>query len=573
MERTLGLKTLVLAGLLAALCLAPEARADQPLTELSTWTGAIDFFSTGAPLAIDGNDPDSTMVDTMAQPATVSVNASEVPAGASLVAAYLYWGGSIVNDDCGGTTIDDTVDFTPPGGSISTVVADQCFCSDADAGSYDVQMCRKDVAPLLVGMIGDYTVDGFDALIENGATNNASFSVVLIFRADSLPPRRIGLWDGLQTMHSAVNPSAVVTLGNLEVDNPAEGDLTWYVLEGDFGGSVGEQVSVTGQPGSSTLVLSDSLNPADNPMNHTINTTVPTQAWSIGVDIDRFDISAALTPGDTSVATTYEAGDDKYWIAYNIVGVNVHEAVFGAQSTKTWDYVDDVDPIGVPSAGDTLRYTIHLVNSGTAPGLVSLDDPIPAEAASWAMVDAGGGNDVSTATSLVVTDIPVDPAASVDVTFDVVLADAADETSMVNIASFDAGSDGDSGILVAPEVLIRRDGDGDTVFDNDDNCPDDPNPGQEDGDNNGIGDACDQGGQGGSGGQGTGGSGATGGSGPTGGGGSGGTTSSSGSPSAPATRADSGCGCHLAPDRSAGGLAALLALGAAAWRRRRRCAP
>ena len=106
--RALGLLGAGLVGL-AAMSLTLPAWADQPLTELGTWSGAIDFFSTGAPMAIDGPDADTTMVDTMAQPASVEVTDSEVPAAALVLAAYLYWGGSIVNDDCAGSTIDDTV--------------------------------------------------------------------------------------------------------------------------------------------------------------------------------------------------------------------------------------------------------------------------------------------------------------------------------------------------------------------------------------------------------------------------------------------------------------------------------
>ncbi len=531
------------------------------MAPLAEWSGGVKFFATGAPLAVDGPDADTTKVDMLSQPASAAVTTNDLSPSSPLLAAYLYWGGSVTESNCV-QTIDDTVDFTAPGGTPKAVKADVCYCSSAGAVSYDVQLCRAKVTGLVSSTIGSYTVDKFAALINNGSTNNASFSVVLVVRELGATPRRIALWDGLLTMSASVNQVQQFTLGNIEIDSPPEGDLTFYALEGDVGGSAGEEVSVKGQPAGKALILQDAINPAGNPMNHTINTTVPPQTGTLGVDIDKFDISGALTPGDVAVAQTYKAGNDKWWLVYNIVGVNVYEPVFTATSTKSWELFTDLNNDGIVNPGDALRYTIHLDNTGSAPGLVDVTDPIPPEAASWVLVDAAGGMDASTATTLFVNGVAVPANASADVIFDMVVADVPDETPVENAASYDASPDGDKGKAFATDAIVRRDGDGDSVYDNQDNCPMTANPLQEDADKDGIGDVCDNGsaGVGGSGGaSGAGGLGGVGGTplpaaatagvGGSVSGGMGGAGHSGGGAGSGAVATDASCGCRVARPR------------------------
>jgi len=466
------------------------ARADEPIVLRAEWQGPVAFLATGAAMASDGPDADLN-VDMSVMPATVEINSAEIPDDADLLAAYLYWAGSIPNTDCGGSFVDQDVGFLPPGGVLSEVQADACFCSEAGAGSYDMQLCRSEVTSLITEPTGVYLVSSFAALIDNQSTHNASFSLVLVYRQEDFDPRRIALYDGLQTMSSAINASATFNLDGLEIDDPAKGDLTWYVMEGDVGGSAGEQVTVGGLPGGGTLQLSDPLNPSENPMNHTINTTVPTQSDTIGVDIDRFDISSALSPADTAVEMHYEAGNDKYWIGYNIVGVNIFAPVFGAQSSKTWQLEFDSDEDGESSVGDHVRYTIALSNTGSATGTVTLTDTVAPEASSWQLIDAGGGTDLSTGDTLIIEDLTVAAGEEVSVVFDAVLGDVPDFTVLANTAKYEVSGEGKTGQVTAPDVVIRRDEDGDLFYDNDDNCPATPNPGQVDSDNDGVGDACE----------------------------------------------------------------------------------
>ncbi len=446
----------MVVGIVASLSPAAsgEARADEPISLRNSWAGPVGFFATGAPLAVDGPDGDTTAVDMLSQPADVEVTVPQVPAGGMLRAAYLYWGGSIPNSECADVMdIDDEVDFTGPGGVPTAVMADACFCSDAAAMSYDVQACVADVTTFIGGLAGTYTVDAFDALIDNGTTHNASFSIVLIYDDPTLSPRRVALYDGLLTMSVDITPQETITLDGLDIDSPPIGDLTWYALEGDVGGSSGEGVSVTGVPAGGWLPLSDAVNPAGNPMNHTINTTMPAQTDVLGVDIDQFSIDAALDASDTAVEVQYSAGMDKWWLVYNIVGVSVFEPVLSEGSAKDWALQDDVDGDGLVDPGDTVRYTIHLDNSGNADGTVTLSDPLPAEISSWVLIDAGGGNDASMGDTLVIEDIPLPVGSTADVVFDVVI-DAPDGAMVLNVAEYTAEPSAVQGFLPAPPIPV-----------------------------------------------------------------------------------------------------------------------
>lgn len=459
----------------ALIALSSPVRADEPLSLHYDFTSNADFFATGAALAVDGPDGDGN-VDMLLGSATTTITDADIPRGAGLRDAFLYWGGSIPDgDDCSDPQIDDTVTFTPPDGNSSEVVAQQCYCSDAGAAAYDIQLCRAPITNFIGQQLnGDYGVGDFDALIDNASTNNASFSVVIVYSAADLPARRIALYDGLLTMWNQGVDEETVVLDGLEIDTPPSGDLTWYALEGDAGGNIGEEgVEVTGNPGGLSLILQDQFNPPNNPMNGTINTTTPPQTDSVGVDIDQFDITDALTAADSSVDITYRGGADKYWIAYNIVGVNIFAPVFSLNSSKDWVLQNDVDMSGDPSVGDEIRYTIRLQNDGDAEGLVVLEDLMPPQVESWTLVSAEGGTDVSTDDTLAFTDILVEPDSTVEFVFDVTIAEGSEGSEMVNIAQWEAPPDGGAGQLEAPPVPIAGgmgDGDGD------------PDPGDGDGD-------------------------------------------------------------------------------------------
>ena len=449
------------------LLLASTARADEPLDTRFSYQRSSDVFATGATLAIstDGNESPDTLLGS----ASVTVQAGDLAPDPTLQQALLYWGASIEQpgSDCGsGAPIDDTVTLQGPIGGATTVVADACFCSGAGAQSYDVQACRADITSVAGGALaGTWTVSDLEAFIDDLSTNNASFSLVLIYGAPSLPPRQITVYDGLLTM---ANDDLSLSLGGLAIDDPPVGELTWYTLEGDIGGSSGEQVAVRSTPGGDQYVPADALNPADNPMNRTINTTSPPQADVYGVDIDRLDISPGLAPGDTALTVDYSAGADKWWIVYNIVGVDVFFPSFQEGSSLTWALVDDAGDDGDVHGGDVLRVTAELVNGGEGNAIVTLQSPVPDVAASAFVLEAGGGLDASTVDTITITDLAIPAGATAVVRWELEIGDVEANTGLDLTAEWTVPAEGTSGVLQAPHLVVLA---GDGGGDDDDSAP------------------------------------------------------------------------------------------------------
>lgn len=442
----------LLVVLLALLPLA--ALADTPLEERFSFRRASDFFATGATLAVDTDGDDK--VDALQDSASVFVEEMDLAPDAVLQQALIYWSGTIAeNANCTGpdASVDTRVTVTVPTGSPTQVDADVCYCSGADNQSRDVQACRADVTSLVQGaggqMTGPWTVGGLQALIDDGDIDTASFAVLLIYGAPGLPSRQLSVYDGLRTMRY---DEVTFVLDDLDVDDPAEGNLTVFALEGDVGGSDDESISVRGLPGGRDVVLSDEVNPAQGPINRTINTTYPPQVGTVGVDIDTFDISEALAPGDTSVEVTLTADSDKWWLVFNIVGVRLFYSEFG-QSSLTWVLAEDLDGNGAPGPGDLLRYNLELVNSGEGNGTVDLEALIPPEAAEWSLLGQDGGMNSSTPSALRIDALPVPAGGAARVDFTLRVADVPAGTPIEVALSYTL-AEGGGGVLDAPTATV-----------------------------------------------------------------------------------------------------------------------
>jgi len=470
-------------SLLLALCL--PALADEPLAERARHEGTVDFAFVGTPLAID-SDADGR-ADTLALPASFGTTAAQLPAGSILAAATLYWGGTQVDPGapCTGTP-DDTVTLEAPDGTVVPVTADRCDCAEGGAAAYDVWTCSADLAAELsaTGLVGTWSVDGYTGLIGGGDTDHAAAGLLLVAEHPSFPPRTIVVADGLETLSGG---TSTLTVPSLVVDGPATGELAYLALEGDPTAGPGEFVAIDASPSGTSSVLADASNPAGDPMNRTIGAVTDT----VGIDLDRYDLSGSMVAGDDRVDVTFGAGLDKFWPVAVVLAIDTFSPDLTG-SAMSWTLDLDADGSGDVSPGDVLGVALDLSNAGTTEALVNVSAPIPGAIGSWILTDDGNGIDVSGPALLALDDVSVPAGSTVTVSFDAVVDPTPGVVPDLTTFPFTASWTGDdSGAAATTDVLVRVDSDGDGVRDDDDLCPADVDPLQEDTDSDGIGDACD----------------------------------------------------------------------------------
>lgn len=303
-----------LVGSLLAVGPADGVRADVRVKQRVAFTGHLGFAVTGAPLATDGPDADNN-VDTLAVPGEASITTEQAPDRARVYRAFLYWSGTFDQPEAGACAGvgDDVVTLTTPDGASHEVTAAARYCSDGGAASYDVRSYRTNVSRLVRDVRGTFTLDDFEPDIGNASADNASFSVVVLYTHASLPMSTVMLHDGLVEMQHSEH---TVSVRSDPVQAEPEAELAYHSVAGDPSTTGGESVQVTALPSAATATLTDAVNPPDDPMNSTING----RADTTGVDIDRFPLGI-LSPGDDGLDVVFDAGSDKWWLAYLIVRV------------------------------------------------------------------------------------------------------------------------------------------------------------------------------------------------------------------------------------------------------------
>ncbi len=359
-----GTRGLLLRGcslaLLAIGLLCGQDASAQAITRFVRDTGNINFVTTGGSLRAQNNNGNSCLMN-----ATSSQNLSGIPAGTTIRNAYLYWGGS-------GSSNDPNV--TLNGSSVS---ASRSFARTWNNAGTNYQFFGHfaNVTNLVTGN-GNYQFGGLTvntgAPFNGNSTCAGGWALVVIYQGAAERLRAINVYDGLDYFYGSqltLNPDGFrVPPANID------GRIAVFTLDGDPGNSTAlngfdEALRFNGQ------LLDDGINVPDSvPLIQQFDGTINSQgvSTSYGVDVDQYNISALLSPGQTSGTTQYSAGADLVLLMAQIVSATSDPAVnLSATLSHTGNFV----------AGSTDTYTVVVANAAgfeREDNTVTVTDVLPA---------------------------------------------------------------------------------------------------------------------------------------------------------------------------------------------------
>ena len=302
-----------------------------------------------------------------------------VPAGATVAFAGLYWGGFST------VASRNTVRLATPSsaGAYTTVTASIVDDSSANATIAGAYQGFADVTSAVSAAgAGAYTVANIASTV--AVTGNyAGWSLVVVYRLASEPTRNMVVYDGYQRV-SATSLSVDITLSGFTT--PPFGAVTSKLGVVAYDGDKGSLEGTAGlQFGTSTASLTPVFN-ALNPQNDVFNSTIsnlaanvgtrePNYINTLGFDADIFSPNTQLPNGATTAVVRVSSSNETIDLGVVTLSTNIFVPNIKDTFVKT---VADLNG-GVVVPGDVLEYTISFGNLGNdaATRTVILDDIPP----------------------------------------------------------------------------------------------------------------------------------------------------------------------------------------------------
>lgn len=304
--------TRIISVVIVILALSYNSEAQSLISAFSDETGSIDFQLTSGSFR---NQPSSSQSNA-ASLRSYAEGDLTLPADAEIKFAYLYWAGS-------GTTPDNTVTFEG-----QTINASRTFSDTRLQGALSISYFGgfADITTLVESVhtpgtthryrMTNLTVDNTGQYYNYQGTV-AAWTMVVVYRAPSITEDyKIVIYDGLESFwngNGAVSSSSDFTLDGFAIGTTGDGEMASAIYEGD----------ATIQNNESLTLNGNNLLPSGN--THDRSSNVPGVGGphvGYGLDIDEFDITPYLTPGDESVEFGVSTGGDLVIVNALIVRMN-----------------------------------------------------------------------------------------------------------------------------------------------------------------------------------------------------------------------------------------------------------
>jgi uncharacterized repeat protein (TIGR01451 family) len=271
--RLLRFTLAVLIGLLGS-----ASSVDAQLALYQRWDGPIGYVATGASFRDRSNlqDPCSLAND-------ASAALAGIPAGSTIVSAFLYWIGSGEDGDWRVRLNGSNVDA--PAGARWT--------GTYQNGNQTLEWfgARVDVTNRISGngtiTVENLSVDDGDPYCSSEAVI-AGWSLMVVYQNNTLPLRRVNLWNGFDVLRSG---SRTVTIGDFMAAPSPDGQLSISMWDGDATLTSGEILNFNG-------VSLD--NSGDVFRSRTGN----------GFDLLSYNVGSNVTPGSRTSTIDYATGLD-----------------------------------------------------------------------------------------------------------------------------------------------------------------------------------------------------------------------------------------------------------------------
>ena len=343
-----------------------------PPGSISNTVGAIPCADARAGAAVNNNSYIMAYLDADSVSSTFNSSSSQLnlPAGASVLWAGLYWGARLTAGTGGKSspaTGINQMSLRAPGDTAYRVINASQAAHDLfgpNTASYSAYQRFADVTNIVrAAGNGDYW--GANVVTGTGMDRYAGWALTVVYTAPSLPLRNLTVFDGFALVQSAAPQTITVSGFQAPLAGAVGVQLSMVAYEGDLAQS-GDSASLNGtqlatalSPGSNFFNSANGLNGAS------VATRTPADVNMLGFDIKNLGASGAIPNGATSAQFQFSSTGDTYYPGVLGLAINLYAPDFSASAKTVVNLSGNVPA----RPGDKLAYTVTFANTGQDPAV------------------------------------------------------------------------------------------------------------------------------------------------------------------------------------------------------------